>query len=84
MRSSAKYRAVLLLSGLLLVVFGFVVGTHVFPSVASERAPIAQQAQPQTVSFSNLNLSEEELTFANLYAQVVPSVVSIRKLVERK
>lgn len=45
------------------------------PSAASEPVIVSQQAQP--VSFSNLNLTEEELTFANLYQQAVPSVVSI-------
>jgi len=77
MRSSIKQRAALVVSGALLVVFGFVIGNHVLPSAASESITISQQAQAQTVSFTNLNLTEDEQVFASLYQQVAPSVVSI-------
>jgi S1-C subfamily serine protease len=71
MTSFAKQRAALIVSGVMLVVFGFVFGTLFTPHAVTS----AQSAQP--VSFDTLSLSEQEQTFANLYAQVAPSVVSI-------
>ncbi|MBZ0287130.1 MAG: trypsin-like peptidase domain-containing protein, partial [Anaerolineae bacterium] len=64
-------------SAALLVVFGFVIGTAITPGQAAANTvrTISQQAQP--VSLTDLQLTEEEQIFANLYQQVAPSVVSI-------
>jgi len=68
-----------LLIGLLLLVFGFIVGTMMMQSVATPsvyRAPIvqAQQSQPRAP------ITEEEKYFSQIYNQVSPSVVSINVL----
>lgn len=75
MRLSIQRRVALLASAALLVFFGFLVGTSVTPGFAAGRVSTYQQAQ--TVSLTDLSLTEEEQTFANLYQQVAPSVVSI-------
>jgi 2-alkenal reductase len=80
MLSSIKRQAVILGSGLLLVAFGFFIGTAVMPGSASSLpAPtlIQAPAQPATPDLATLELSELERQLASIYNTVSPSVVSI-------
>jgi S1-C subfamily serine protease len=69
-----RNRSAGLIVALLLMVFGFVVGTSVMHSVATSvyQAPVLQQeTQPRAP------ITEEEQFFSQIYNQVSPSVVSI-------
>src|SRR5258707_5366219 len=71
-RNSPK-RGVTAILGLILVVFGFILGTTVLHSVAAPvyTAPLFQQAAPSTP------VTDNEKYFSQIYNQVSPSVVSI-------
>jgi S1-C subfamily serine protease len=72
MRAYTSRKATLLIGGLLLVVFGFVLGTTVINTVAAPAAaPVLQQ------STARAPITENEKYFADIYNQVSPSVVSI-------
>jgi S1-C subfamily serine protease len=80
MQSSFKRRAAMFASGLLLVAFGFFIGTAILPGSASSlptatllQAPLAQPV----VNLAELDLTESEQQLASIYNQVSPSVVSI-------
>lgn len=67
-------------SGLLLVAFGFFLGTAILPGAASGLSvPVfVQNPGPQpVVNIQDLNLTEIEQQLATVYNQVSPSVVSI-------
>jgi 2-alkenal reductase len=67
-------------SGLLLVAFGFFIGTAILPGAASGLAApvLLQNPVPQpVVNLADLNLTESEQQLATIYNQVSPSVVSI-------
>jgi S1-C subfamily serine protease len=70
----------MLASGVLLVAFGFFIGTAILPGAASglPSAVLLQAPAPQpVVNLADLNLSEDEQQLATIYNQVSPSVVSI-------
>lgn len=80
MQSSFKRRAAMFASGLLLVAFGFFIGTAILPGSANSlptatllQAPLAQPV----VNLAELDLTESEQQLASIYNQVSPSVVSI-------
>lgn len=67
-------------SGLLLVAFGFFIGTAILPGSASGLGTpvLLQNPVPQpVVNIQELNLTEDEQQLATIYNQVSPSVVSI-------
>ena len=74
MENSHKKRVVSIIAAVLMLAFGFVLGSSVM-STAASTAPVAvQQAatvQPSTPS------TDSELAFSNIYNTVSPSVVSI-------
>lgn len=74
-----KRKGALFLSGLFLVVFGFIVGTTVFPGLAYNHPAAAVYEVPaqQPIDLSTLNLTDQEHIYASLYNQITPSVVSI-------
>jgi S1-C subfamily serine protease len=74
-----KRKGALALSGLFLVVFGFIVGTAVIPSLAYNHPAAAVYEAPaqQSIDLSTLNLTDQEELYATLYNQITPSVVSI-------
>jgi 2-alkenal reductase len=74
-----KRKGALILSGLFLVAFGFIIGTAVIPSLAYNQPTSAVYDVPaqQPVDLSTLNLTEQENLYATLYNQITPSVVSI-------
>ena len=65
-------KAGLLASALLLVVFGFLLGTAVLPGLAT-----GARANLQVAETSNQLITESEQIFADVYNRVSPSVVSI-------
>ncbi len=71
-------KAALFIPAVLLVLFGFVIGTSISAGagVASAAQPVIQ-AQAQPVDFSQLTLNQQEQQLAGLYNQISPSVVSI-------
>ena len=71
MRAYVSRKAAVLIGGLLLVMFGFVLGATVINTVAAPAAPILQQ------STARAPITENEKYFADIYNQVSPSVVSI-------
>ena len=74
----------MLVTGTLLVAFGFIAGTTILPSVASNStAPVLLEAPPQVaIDLNSLGLTDAELQRANLYNTVSPSVVSINVTVQ--
>jgi 2-alkenal reductase len=76
---SLKRKGALVLSGLFLVVFGFVIGTAVIPTLAYSHpaAMVYNAPAQQTIDLSTLNLTDQEHLYATLYNQLTPSVVSI-------
>ncbi len=74
----------MVVTGTLLVAFGFIAGTAILPSVASNgNAPILVEAPPQiVVDVNSLGLTDIEVHRANLYNSVSPSVVSINVTVQ--
>jgi S1-C subfamily serine protease len=82
MSSNWTRKSVMLLIAVMLVAFGFFVGTAVVPGAAANLLPNAAlpafQATPVPISFNNsVALTAEEQQLANIYSQVSPSVVSI-------
>jgi 2-alkenal reductase len=74
MLASIRNKGAVLVGALLLVAFGFVLGTAVLNSSASPHtfvAPIVQQSQPRAP------ITDEERYFSDIYNRVSPSVVSI-------
>ncbi|MEO8606283.1 MAG: trypsin-like peptidase domain-containing protein [Chloroflexota bacterium] len=73
MLRNLRNRGVVVVSALMLVVFGFASGTLVMHSAAAPltSAPAAPQGQPSNP------LTDEEKYFSQIYNQVSPSVVSI-------
>lgn len=72
-------RVMLLISALLLVAFGFILGTAVLSTVAANTAP-AFQASADTLNAQTATLEfrdSSEAVFSNIYETVAPSVVSI-------
>jgi len=66
-------RAVGIVAAMLMLVFGFVLGSSVMSATASNTTVVAQQAPVQPVAPS----TESEKDFSTIYNQVSPSVVSI-------
>jgi S1-C subfamily serine protease len=66
-------KLMVIVGGLLLVAFGFVLGTSVVDGVAAPyvAAPVVAQSQPRAP------ITEEERYFSEIYNRVSPSVVSI-------
>jgi 2-alkenal reductase len=73
MLAHLRNRGTALVASVLLVAFGFVVGTSVLHSVAAPptTTPLLQQVQTRTP------ITDEEKLFSQIYNQVSPSVVSI-------
>jgi len=73
MSSNHSKRAVSIVAAVLMLVFGFVLGSSVLSATASNAPVVAQQApvQPATPS------TDSEKAFSTIYSQVSPSVVSI-------
>jgi 2-alkenal reductase len=74
MSSKMMKRAAILVAGLLLVVFGFVLGTAVINTSASPAPFVPVAVAPVQVSVPS---TESERLFAEIYGRVSPSVVSI-------
>jgi len=67
-------RAVSIIAAMLMLIFGFVLGSSVMSTAASSAAPIVvQQAPAQPAAPS----TESEKNFSTIYSNVSPSVVSI-------
>ncbi|MBZ0299541.1 MAG: trypsin-like peptidase domain-containing protein [Anaerolineae bacterium] len=80
MQSSFKRKAALFFSSVLLVAFGFLIGTSILPGAASAlAAPVLLQvpAQPPPVDLNSLDLTDYERQLAGIFNTVSPSVVSI-------
>ena len=78
MTNSFGRSAVLVLTAVLLIALGFVIGTAILPGQASPLVePIASAPIQEPVSFTETQLSETEQHLAQLYHQISPSVVSI-------
>src|SRR5258708_1279013 len=74
MGNSHTKRAVSIVAAMLLLIFGFVLGSSEMSAVASPAPTVIQQANPtQAPAPANDN----EKTFSTIYNQVSPSVVSI-------
>jgi len=73
MSSNHSKRAASIVAAVLMLVFGFVLGSSVLSATASNAPVVAQQApvQPATPS------TDSEKAFSTIYSQVSPSVVSI-------
>src|SRR5690242_20053494 len=74
MGNNHSKRVVSVIAAVLMVIFGFVLGSSVMSTAASTAPIIVQQAatpQPATP------LNESERVFSTIYNQVSPSVVSI-------
>ena len=69
--SSAK-RTGFIAVAILLVVFGFILGTAVLPSLAG-----AGEAHLQVAQTNNQLITDDEIIFSDIYNRVSPSVVSI-------
>ncbi len=66
-------RAVSIIAAMLMLVFGFVLGSSVMSAAASTAPVVIQQTPVQPASPS----TDSETAFSNIYNQVSPSVVSI-------
>jgi 2-alkenal reductase len=73
MENNHKKRVVSIMAALLMMIFGFVLGSSVMSTAASPAPVVVQQAtvQPSTP------LTDSERSFSNIYNVVSPSVVSI-------
>ena len=74
MNPSPLQRLLLALLPLLLIIFGFALGSVLLPGQA---APVLQIIAPPTPDFDALEISAAESEIARLYMEVSPSVVSI-------
>jgi S1-C subfamily serine protease len=86
MSSSFKRKAGLVLSGTLLVAFGFLLGTAILPGAASGPAAVVlleAPAQRQPQDLSDLDLSDYERQLAGIYNTASPTVVSINVTARR-
>jgi S1-C subfamily serine protease len=78
MNRRARASLLMLLAGVFLLAVGFVVGTAVIGTLASEPAAIVEPLEvARTVPQQNLTLNSTEQQYSTVYQQVSPSVVSI-------
>jgi 2-alkenal reductase len=74
MRNNHTKRAVSIIAAMLMLVFGFVLGSSVMSAAASSAAVVVQQANPVQPAAPS---TDSERAFSTIYNQVSPSVVSI-------
>ncbi len=69
-------------TAVMLVAFGFIIGTAASPSMAAGHVSLPALAQPAIPGSPDLDLASHEQYLANLYNTVSPSVVSINVRLE--
>src|SRR6185436_9432790 len=74
MGNSHTKRAVSILAAMLMLIFGFVLGSSVISTAASPAPVVIQQANPVQPAAPS---TDSERSFSSIYNQVSPSVVSI-------
>lgn len=85
MRSYLVRKAAMLVSALLLVGLGFLIGTSIMPGSATATTidSLYQPPADTPVDFTTLGLTDQEQRMAQLYNRISPSVVSINVVARR-